>query len=121
MKPLKKFINFYQHQDSIIFWSTSISILLSLFLSIFYLLYYDQMPAFIPFFFSLPWGETQLAHKNQFFILPSLVILASLINLILTWHLHTSQLTMKRIIASSTTIVALLAVMAGIRIIFTAI
>lgn len=120
MNILKRFINFYQRQDGIIFWSTSFSILLALFLSFFYLLNFDQLPSLIPFFFSLPWGETQLANKNQFFILPSLIVLTALVNLTLTWHLHASQLTMKRIIVSSTTIIALLAVIAGIRIIFTA-
>jgi hypothetical protein len=120
MNILKRFINFYQKQDSVIFWSTSFSILLALLLSFFYLLNYDQLPNQIPFFFSLPWGDTQLANKNQFFILPSLIVLTALVNLTLTWHLHSSQLTMKRIVVSSTTIVALLAVIAGIRIISTA-
>lgn len=121
MDFLKRFINFYQHQDSLIFWSTSISILLSLILSLVYLFYYESLPNQIPFFYSLPWGETQLASKNQFFILPSLIVLSALINLTITWHLHSSQLTMKRIIVSSTTIIALLTTIAGVRIIFTTI
>ncbi len=119
MKLLRSFISFYQKQDGVIFWATSTSILLSLILSFIYLFYYDQLPALIPFFFSLPWGETQLANKNQFFILPSLIVLTALVNLTLTWHLHSSQLTMKRIIVSSTTIIALMTVIAGLRIIFT--
>jgi hypothetical protein len=61
----------------------------------------------------------QLANKNQFFILPSLIVLTSLVNLTLTWHLHASQLTMKRIIVSSTTIIAVMTLIAGLRIIFT--
>lgn len=121
MNLLKRFINFYQHQDSTIFWSTAISILLSLILSIIYLLYYEVLPNQIPFFFSLPWGDTQLASKNQFFILPSLIVLSALVNLTITWHLHSSQLTMKRIIVSSTTVIALLTSIAGLRIIFTTI
>jgi hypothetical protein len=120
MNLLKKFVRFYQKQDSVIFWATSISILLALILSLIYLFYFDQLPFLIPFFFSLPWGDSQLANKNQFFILPSLIILTALVNLALTWHLHSSQLTMKRIIVSSTTVIALLTVIAGIRIIFTA-
>lgn len=115
---IKRFIIFYQRQDSVIFWSTSASILLSLFLTIFYLFSYEQLPTQIPFFFSLPWGDTQLAHKNQFIILPSLILLTALVNLTITWHLHSSQLTMKRIIVSSTTIIALLTLIAGLKIIF---
>jgi hypothetical protein len=121
MKLFKKFISFYQKQDSVVFWSTSVSILMALILSTIYLIYFDQLPNQIPFFYSLPWGDTQLADKKQFFILPALIVLTALVNLTITWHLHSSQLTMKRIIVSSTTIIALLALIAGLRIIFTTI
>lgn len=118
MNLIKRFITFYQKQDSIIFWATSASILLSLSLMILFLFYLDQLPNQIPLFFSLPWGETQLASKTQFIILPSIILLIALINLSLTWYLHASQLTMKRIIVFSTTMVALIATIAGMRIIF---
>jgi hypothetical protein len=118
MNIIKKFITFYQHQDGIIFWSTSASILLSLFLMIIFLFYLEQLPIQIPLFYSLPWGDTQLASKSQFVLLPSVILLIALVNLSITWYLHSSQLTMKRIIVFSTTMIALLATIAGMRIIF---
>lgn len=118
MNIIKRFINFYQKQDAILFWSTSSSIILALLLSFIFLIYLDQLPNQIPFFYSLPWGDTQLANKGQFIILPSLIVLAAMVNLIITWHLHPSQLTMKRIILLSTTIIAILTFIAGLRIIF---
>jgi hypothetical protein len=119
MNFIKRFVTFYQKQDSVIFWSTSISIIIALVLTLFYLFYFDNLPRQIPFFFSMPWGESQLANKNQFFILPSLIVLSALINLTVTWHLHTSQLTMKRILTSSTMFVSLLIFYAGVKIVFT--
>ena len=119
MNILKRFINFYQHQDSILFWATSTSILLALFLTILFLSTLDQLPNQIPLFFSLPWGDNQLAQKNQFAILPALIILITLGNLIITWHLHTSQLTIKRIILLSTTVLSVFTFVAGMHIIYT--
>ena len=119
MNLLQRFIKFYQIQDSILFWSTAISVLSALFLTIFYLFYFDTLPRQIPLFYSLPWGDTQFAEKSQFIILPALIMLAAMVNLIITWHLHKSQLTMKRIILFSTTVIALIAVVAGVRIILT--
>lgn len=121
MKYIKKFIDYYQKQDGIIFWSVSFSTLMSLFLVTLFLTYYFILPTQIPLFYSLPWGDSQLSQKNQFIILPSLILLIMFINLIISWHLHASQLHVKRLIAISTLAISFVVVISGIKIIFTVI
>lgn len=119
MKFLKKFIDFYQTQDSVIFWSTSSSVLMSLFLIILLIIYYYRLPSQIPLFYSLPWGESQLAQTGQFIILPSMILLIMLSNLIISWHLHPSQIIVKRLLSFSSSIISLIILLSALKTIFT--
>lgn len=117
MRFINKFINFYQHQDGIIFWSTAISTLMALLLLSLFLFNYLNLPTQIPLFFSLPWGDAQLSQKNQFILLPSIILLSLLVNLILSWHLHVSQIQIKRILSVSTVAISFLILISGLKII----
>lgn len=119
MNLLKKFIRFYQSTDGILFWPMSASVILALFLSIISLIYFQYLPSQLPIFLSLPWGESQLAPTSQIVILPSIIFLIILVNLIISWHLHTSQKVIKRIVYISTLLISLIIFTAGIKIIFT--
>ncbi len=66
------------------------------------------LPPKLPLFYSLPWGEKQLAGKVQLLIIPASITLVTLGNLIFSWHLHTSQLLFKRILFFSSLLVSLL-------------
>lgn len=55
------------------------------------LLFFGSLPAKLPLFYSLPWGENQLASHNQFFIIPATILLITLINLCLAYQLHQTQ------------------------------
>lgn len=112
-------INFYQHQDSAIFWSTCVSVFFSLFIIIIWVINLPSLPPQIPLFYSLPWGEAQLVNLNQFIILPSTIILITLLNLIISWHLHPSQIIIKRVLSLSSTLTSSLIFIAAIRIIYT--
>lgn len=119
MKIIKDFSNFYQEQDTFVFWPINASILLSLGVIATWAISYLNLPRELPIFYSLSWGEAQFGHINQFLIFPSLMILTILINLIISWHLHFSQVLIKRILAIATFIVNLLLAVAAFKIIFT--
>lgn len=116
---IKDITNFYQEQDSYVFWPISMSILLGLAVIFFWAFYYLRLPLEIPIFYSLPWGDPQFGHLNQFLLFPSLIALTILVNLITSWHLHFSQVLIKRILAIASFIISLLISVAAFKIIFT--
>ncbi len=75
------------------------------------------LPQQLPLFYSLPWGENQLATPLQFLILPSMAICISLINLLIYWHLHHSQILFKKIILGISFIFTLILLISYIKII----
>lgn len=119
MKYIKDLTGFYQEQDRFLFWPISVSILLSLGVLTLWAVSYFNLPREIPLFYSLSWGDAQFGHVNQFLIFPSLMSLTILINLIISWHLHFSQVLIKRILAIATMIISLLLTVAAFKIIFT--
>jgi hypothetical protein len=117
MKIVKNFTHFYQKQDAVLFWSTTLSVLFALFSIALWAYYYPALPPQIPLFYSLPWGESQLTTLFQYLILPVIILLIVLVNLLVTWHLHGSQLFIKRMIALSTVFISFLITLTGIKII----
>lgn len=92
-------------------------IAVAIFISMTVLLIIQFLPPKLPLFYSLPWGEKQLATPTQFFILPAAVVLITLINLGLSWQLHPSQLFFKKILLGASYICTLLLITTFIRII----
>lgn len=119
MKFIKEFVGFYQEQDSIIFWSVSVSVLSTLLIISFWVINFTNLPSDLPLFYSLSWGDAQLGSIGQFIIIPSTVLLITLTNLIISWHLHPSQIIVKRILSFSSAIISLLFFISAIKIIFT--
>lgn len=56
------------------------------------------LPYKLPLFYSLSWGESQIASPQQFFIIPAIIILISLINLSICAQLHPTQTFFKKIL-----------------------
>lgn len=81
------------------------------------LLLFPVLPNKLPLFYSLAWGETQLVQKLQFFILPLSLLLISLINLVLIWQLHSSQVILKRLLSLSTIAISSIVLITAIKII----
>ncbi len=115
----KNFVNFYQEQDTYVFWPVSSSVILGLLVITFWAVNYFNLPKQLPIFYSLSWGEPQFGHVNQFLIFPSLIALTILINLITSWHLHFSQILIKRILAIASFIISVFLTVAAFRIMFT--
>lgn len=77
---------------------TSFSVILIF--SLFFI-FANQLPDKLPLFYSLSWGENQLASKQQFFLLPIILVLALLTNSLIASQLHSTQYILKRIIMLS--------------------
>jgi hypothetical protein len=117
MKLTTKLRLFYYKQDKLIFWLNLICLLYALIITVLFFGVIDLMPLKIPLFYSLPWGENQLVSHSQFLILPSIIILSSLINLTIAWHLHTSQAFIKKLVSGITFIVSSLIFLTAVQII----
>lgn len=115
----KNFANFYQDQDTYVFWPICLSVILGLAVVSLWAIYYFSLPKQLPIFYSLSWGDAQFGHINQFLIFPSLIALAILVNLITSWHLHFSQILIKRVLAIASLIISLLISVAAFKIIYT--
>lgn len=115
---MEKLLKFYKYQDKIVLWSMFFSIMFALFIFIAWASNYRFLPPQLPLYYSLPWGDGQLVDKSQFIILPSIIILIMLVNLIISWHLHPSQLAIKRILMISTSVIGLVILMSVLKILF---
>src|SRR3989344_3430214 len=83
-------------------------ILSLIFILIPFLLLYSSLPEKLPLFYSLPWGDFQLVQKDQFLILPAVLLSISLTNLILIWQLHPTQIILKKILSLSIIAISLI-------------
>jgi hypothetical protein len=76
------------------------------------------LPSKIPLFYSLSWGEKQLANHQQLLIIPGSIILITLFNLIISWQLHSQQTFLKKILLISALLVSLILTISFVKIVF---
>ena len=76
------------------------------------------LPPRLPLFYSLAWGEEQLATLQQFLIIPSLIIVISLINLMISWQLHQSQYFFKFILSFTSLLCVLILIISAVKIVY---
>lgn len=100
-----------------ILWLNLSPVILAVILSILIAFFPISLPAKLPLFYSLPWGESQIVNSQQFFIIPATIILISLINLALSWQLHPTQTFFKKILLISSLICTLILTIALIKIV----
>src|SRR3989344_4509019 len=96
---------------------TSTPIILSLIIIISILVLSKTLPPKLPFFYSLPWGEKQLATVQQLYILPATIILLSLLNLTLSWQLHSQQTFFKSVLLFSSILLSIILTITFIKIV----
>ncbi|MBU1031693.1 hypothetical protein KKE03_02080 [Patescibacteria group bacterium] len=75
------------------------------------------LPQKMPLFYSLTWGEGQLATYAQFLILPAIIILITLVNLVISWQLHHQQSFFKQVLLFSPLVIGLILTTAFIKIV----
>lgn len=104
-------------QDKISLTSIVVSFLTILTTLIYFQVSRDQLPSYLPLLYSNRWGEPYLVSQLQFLLLPFISLLITLINLIISWHLHTSQLVLKRILSLTSLTLSILLCTTAIKII----
>lgn len=98
------------------FWYIS-PLILSLILTAIILTVLRYLPPRLPLFYSLPWGDSQLADHRQFLIIPATISIVTLLNLIISWQLHHSQTFFKKALLSSSIIISLILITTFIKIV----
>ncbi len=99
------------------FWMSLPPLIIALLLTLVTIFLLKFLPSRLPLFYSLPWGDGQLATPKQFLLIPSFIGLITLINLIISWQLHSSQFFFKRILLLSSLIVNLILTITFIKIV----
>lgn len=66
------------------------------------------LPNKLPLFYSLSWGEAQLASHQEFLIIPASIVLITLLNFAVSWQLHPSQSFFKKVLLFSPIIISLI-------------
>ncbi len=112
-----KFKKFYLFQDKMVFWFNGGSLFIGLVLLLTWVTILSALPPQVPLFYSLPWGDKQLASKTQLILLPSLIFLITLLNITLSWYLHKSQNFIKKVLTASSLLFTLLIVIASLKIV----
>lgn len=108
----KSFVHF-----SMCLWVGIALLILSLGIALIVIIALKPLPPKLPLFYSLPWGEMQLATHQQFLILPAIISILTLINLLIFWQLHESQYFFKKILLVSSITVSLILTVTFVKII----
>ncbi len=93
-------------------------LLLSLIIATYIIIFGRFLPPKLPLFYSLSWGEKQLANSNQLLVIPASIALITLFNLIVSWQLHNSQSFFKKILLYSSVLISLILTITFLKIIF---
>lgn len=80
------------------------------------LVFYSHLPDRLPLFYSLSWGEAELVKKDRFFLLPTILLLLTLVNFFITSQLHSLQYILKRILMLSLVLIDLIFLVTTIKI-----
>lgn len=113
-----KISKFWGSSDKYFLMSILLTVTSIIIISLFFLLFYNRLPDKLPLFYSLPWGENQLAVKQQFLLLPVTLALICLINSLIASQLHPVQYLLKRMLMLSLIIIDLILVITALKIIF---
>lgn len=99
------------------FWISVFPLILSLFIAISVFIILRFLPARLPLFYSLAWGENQLANHLQFLVIPASICAIAIINMVIIGQLHSSQVFFKKILNLSSVVVSLILIVTFIKII----
>lgn len=94
-----------------------LSVLTTFLVSVALIYFYPKLPPLLPLFYSLPWGEDQLVPKQQFFLLPLLISLITILNFTLAFYLHQIHLILKRLLMLNLILICLILAITAIKVI----
>lgn len=101
----------------IYFWASVSPGVISLVFVLIILIFFKDLPAKLPLFYSLSWGNQQLATHQQFLIIPATLAAITIINLGISWQLHPKQKFFKKILLLNPLIINLILGLTFIKII----
>lgn len=99
-------------------WINLTPLIVSFSFTLFIIIFGRILPPKLPLFYSLPWGDNQLGNHQQLLIIPGIITLITLLNLILSWQLHSSQIFFKRLLLYSSWLITLILIITFSKIIF---
>lgn len=114
----KRLLKFWAEADKLSVMPLLVSFFLSFLIVVIFLFFYSKLPPKLPLFYSLPWGSSQLSSKQQFFLLPGLIVLITIINTFLASQLHPLQMVLRRILTLSLLVIALVITVTAFKILF---
>lgn len=115
---IDKITAFWQKSDKFTLIPITVSFVCFFFIATLYFASYSALPAQLPLFYSLPWGESELVSKQQFFILPAVLVLITLINLLIASQLHPVQRVLKRTLMLSLILIDVALLITTLKILF---
>lgn len=107
--------NFMQNKKTLFI--TFFPLLLSLLITLHIIIFGKFLPPKLPLFYSLSWGEKQLANSIQLLIIPASIAAVALFNLIVSWQLHDSQSVFKKILLYSSILISIILTITFLKII----
>lgn len=90
---------------------------ISLIITVIIFTLFKFLPPKLPLFYSLPWGEGQLATPQQFLVIPASISIVALLNLIISGQLHEQQYFFKKVLLLSSGAVTIILTITFIKII----
>lgn len=98
-------------------WLGLLPILATMLLTIVIFTLSGLLPNKLPLFFSLTWGDKQLADKHQLLIIPGSLVVLTLLNLSLFWKFSQSRYLLRKILIYSSLITTTMLMLTFVRII----
>jgi uncharacterized membrane protein len=111
-----KFRTSWKTADKYLYLPVLSSVITSVIILAIFFFYYAQLPARLPLYYSLSWGEAQMVSKLQFILLPISSIVIAVINLTVAYQLHSSQYILKRTLSLNLLLVNLLLLITSLKI-----
>lgn len=115
---VKRFFDSLAHGDKLTILPLTGTLLSLTVILLTYFFLFKHLPQKLPLFYSLSWGESQLVSKNQFLLLPTLLIFISLFNAFLAFQLHPLQIILKRTLILSLVLINLIIFITALKIMF---
>lgn len=98
-------------------WATILPLIISIVISLLVLFLFRFLPPKLPLFYSLAWGDAQLATHREFLIIPATLALIVLLNLLVAWYLHNAQTFFKKILLVGTLVSMLILIVTFFKIV----
>ncbi len=112
----KSFISFIRQSDKYFLLPLTLALLSALTLIGLFFTLQNNLPTQLPLFYSYPWGDNQLTIKNNFLILPLLILVTAALNTLIAWQIHPTQIVLRRIALLSIISINLIILIAGLKI-----